>query len=126
MDAVFAADFNFSNNPRDTNPYFHIFGTTKRLLSFALKSDLLATDSTYNDRLIKWLDQGYPVILCGTVDKVKQFHHFGLLLTKTEQDRDFKFLFGTLKRLINQIYEDDYEPTKQLADAADSMANGQY
>ena len=77
-DEVFTSEFDFSNDSRETNRYFHVFSTTKRLLSFALKCELLATDATH-----KLNYQGYPVLLCGTVDKTKQFHPFGLFLSKT-------------------------------------------
>ena len=94
-DEVFTSEFDFSNDSREDNRYFHLFATTKRLLSFALKCELLATDATY-----KLNYQGYPVLLCGTVDKAKQFHPFGLLLSKTEQQRDFEYLFKTIQSLI--------------------------
>ena len=59
-DEVFTSEFDFSNDSREDNRYFHVFATTKRLLSFALKCELLATDATY-----KLNYQGYPVLLCG-------------------------------------------------------------
>ena len=47
-----------------------------------------------------------------------------MLLSKTEQQRDFEYLFKTIQSLIKTIYDSEYEPTQLLADAAESMTNG--
>ena len=62
----------------------NIFLTTKRLLTFASKNDLIATDTTYK---LNW--QGHPLILVGTVDKERHFHPFGVLLTKKRKSGKF-------------------------------------
>ena len=119
-DQVFAAEFHYNSKPsKKEDTYFHIFATTKRLLSFAKFNDLLASDATY-----KLTYQDYPIIVCGTIDKGKHFHPFGLLLTKTEQERDFAYFFKTVKSMIQAVYDYDYEPNRLLADAADAITNG--
>jgi hypothetical protein len=60
-------------------------------------------DATY-----KLIWQGYPVLVVGTTDKIRQFHPFGLCICSNEQTADFVFLFealglGTAKVFNNQI-----------------------
>jgi hypothetical protein len=72
---------------------FRLFLTTKRLLLCATKSDLLATDATYK---LMW--QGFPLLLCGTIDKNKAFHPICLMISKHETEKEFKFMFVKFKK----------------------------
>ena len=74
--------------------------TTKRILSFATKSNLITTDATY-----KLMCQGFPLFVCGTIDRSKAFHPTGVQLCRHETERDFSFMFGTVKNQLDSIYQ---------------------
>ena len=66
-DAMFVvAKFNLEPD----NVYFHIFMTTKRLISITKQCDHIATDGTYK---LTWIN--FPVLFAGTTDKGGIFIH---------------------------------------------------
>ncbi|CAF1133814.1 unnamed protein product [Brachionus calyciflorus] len=98
---------------------FHIFMTTRRLISFTRNANHIATDATYK---LLWLN--FPILLCGTTDANKAFHPFGMLITKNETENDFTFMFKTVRDLSLQLYQWQYSPTVLIADAAQAITNG--
>jgi hypothetical protein len=44
----------------------------------------------------------------GTTDQAKQFHPFGLLITKREKTADYRFMFETVCQLVFNIGEKIY------------------
>ena len=93
--------------------------TTKRLISFSKFSKHLLADATY-----KVTDEGYPSLTCGTTDKNKNFHPFGIALAMHETGDDFEFLFSSLKNASSKILGVDYSPNILIADNAQSIYNG--
>ena len=49
--------------------------------------------------------------MVGTTDYNKEFHPFGVLITKNETDNDFGFMFKRIKELVQKIHTSDYNPT---------------
>ena len=117
-DTPFVVRLDFSNDLSQEN--LRIFGTTKRLLySATYNTDLLATDATQ-----KLMYEKFSLILVGTVDKCKLFHPYGIMMTSTEQERDFTGLFKSLKSLLHEINKIEYEPTALIADPSEAIPNG--
>ena len=77
---------------------------------------MIAADATHK---LNW--QNYPIFLAGTTDKSKQFHPFGIMVSKQETA---DFFFNAIKTNIKTIYNKDYEPKILLADAAGAITNG--
>ncbi|CAF1096912.1 unnamed protein product [Brachionus calyciflorus] len=98
---------------------FHIFMTTRRLISFTRNANHIATDATYK---LLWLN--FPILLCGTTDANKAFHPFGMLITKNETENDFTFMFKTVRELSLQLYQWQYSASVFIADAAQANSNG--
>jgi hypothetical protein len=76
----------------DETSYFRFFVSSKTLLKLAFNVNHIHADATY-----KLIWQGYPVLVVGTTDKIRQFHPFGLCTCSNEQTADFVFLFEALK-----------------------------
>ena len=66
--------------------------------------------------------QGFPLLVVGTTDKSKQFHPFGVMISKNEDNHDFEFMFDQLKKLLKAVHNFDYKPTVLIADAAEASA----
>lgn len=64
------------------------------------------------------------MIVVGTVDLTKTFHPFALMITKTEKAFDHEFLFESLKDKLYEKFEEEYNPSFLLADAAHASTNG--
>lgn len=95
------------------NNLFRFFVTTKRLIQTSLLSDKLHADATY-----KLIWQGFPVIVCGTTDMGRHFHHFGVSVCVNERQEDFAFVFKTLKEAVQKIYSKDLDFDILISDAA--------
>ena len=89
------------------------------LIDYSILANHIATDGTY-----KLNYNNFPILLVGTTDFEKQFHPFGVMLTKNEDKEDYAFMFQSVKDLSEKIFEYDYEPTILLADAAAAITNG--
>lgn len=98
---------------------FKIFFTTRRLILLTQSADHIAADATFK---LTWIN--YPVLLCGTTDKNKSFHPFGLMLSRHQSEEDFEFMFKAIKEQAKNIYDYDFEPTVLLADSAMEITNG--
>ena len=68
--------------------------------------------------------QSYPLILVGTTDLNKEFHPFGIMLTKLEKSRDYAFMFACVKDLAKKILAYEYNPRILVADSAKSITKG--
>ena len=80
---------------------------------------ILATDGTY-----KLVYEGFPILMVGTVDLNREYHPYGILITKTEDHEDYKFMCSRLKILAGIIGANDFSPTVLLADSASAITNG--
>jgi hypothetical protein len=101
---------------------FRFFVTTRRLLSIAKDAKFIHADSTY--KLI-WND--FPVLICGTSDKNKVFHPFGLSVCSSEKEHDYQFMFECLQvglEATNQPKLPNNGSIALIADAADAITNG--
>lgn len=107
----------FILEPNNVN--FRIFMTTKRLISLTRYSTHIATDATFK---LNWIN--FPLLMCGTTDKTRSFHPFGILLSKSETTEDFEFMFRCVKDLAYQIYDFDFNVNVLLADCAGAITNG--
>ena len=116
----------------------HIFLTTKRLISqlynsyntigwfyfiifiiIFIDSNHIASDATY-----KFIFQGFPILQIGTTDFNRQYHPYGVMVTKHENEEDYEYMFNALKRIVKEIHQIDFEPTILLADTAGAITNG--
>ena len=142
LDEPFCGGIDYDLDHKEQLKYLRIFITTSRLIqqlkynckyfifimsifflcyltySYSNIAKLIATDGTY-----KLNFQGFPVLMVGTVDHERQYHPYGILITKTVNAEDYKYMFQTLKNLsINYKYE--FNPTILLADTAAEITNG--
>ena len=62
--------------------------------------------------------------MVGTTDLNKEYHPFGVMLTKIEKSRDYGFMFQCVKDLALKIYNHVYKPNILLADTAPAITNG--
>jgi hypothetical protein len=101
---------------------FRFFVTTQRLLSIATGAKFIHADSTY-----KLIWNGFPVLICGTSDKNKVFHPFGLSVCTSEKEQDYQFMFECLHvglEATNQPPLQRDGSIALIADAADAITNG--
>ena len=64
------------------------------------------------------------MLFVGTTDMDKQFHPFGISVSKTEQSRDYEFLFRSLQDGLKKLDLPPLEPIALMADGADAITNG--
>lgn len=118
-DTPFVAGFKIVEDDDEIeNNLFRFFVTTKRLLQTTLISDKLHADATYK---VIW--QGYPVIVCGTTDMGRHFHHFGVSVCVNERQEDFAFVFNTLKDTVHKIFNKNLDFEILISDAAGKIKN---
>lgn len=119
-DDPFIVDFSCSP-PRTPNEqkFFRIFFSTKRLLKYALETDIIHADGTY-----KILVQGFPILVVGISDKAKRFHLSGIAITSSESSDDYQFLFDSVKRGVELATNQHLKPKRLVADAAVPITNG--
>ena len=63
-------------------------------------------------------DEGYPALTCGTTDKQRHFHPFGIGLAFNETEDDFAFFFDSIKQLAGT-----YAPEILIADNAPAITH---
>lgn len=97
---------------------FRFFVTTKLLLKQAIDCIKIHADATYK---IIW--QGFPLLLVGTTDLHRSFHPFGVAICTSEQQKDFEFIFTSLKNGVEDIFDQMLAPKFLVADAAKSIHN---
>ena len=64
------------------------------------------------------------LIMNKTTDVNKEFHPYGIIITQHERGEGFKFMFQTIKDLIQSIHGVDYKPTVLVADSSVAITNG--
>lgn len=110
---------NYEMNCEDeTNVDFRFIATTTTLLKLAVGQDTIHTDATYK---ITW--QGFPLLLVGTTDLYRSFHPFGVAVCTTEQQKDFEFIFASVKQGVENTFDEKLEPKYLIADAAKAIHN---
>jgi hypothetical protein len=102
----------------DDDIKFRFLITTKRLLSNAKDAVVLLCDATYK---LMW--QGFPVLVHGTTDSSRQFHHIGISVSSNEATADFDFVFKTIKAGVFDIFQKKMNPQFVIADAAHAIGN---
>jgi hypothetical protein len=101
---------------------FRFFVTTRRLLSISSTAKFIHADSTY-----KLIWNNFPVLICGTSDKDKVFHPFGISVCTNERQEDFQFMFESLQvglEVTSQSVLPNDGSVGLIADAADAITNG--
>lgn len=78
----------------------------------------LHCDATYK---LVW--NGFPVLLVGTTDLYRSFHIFGLAVCTNETETDFRFVFESLKKGLDENLNVKLAPKYLIADAAKSIQN---
>lgn len=110
---------NYEMNCEDKDKLdFRFFVSTKLLLQQAIGANKIHTDATYK---INW--QGFPVLVIGTTDLHRSFHPIGVAVCTTEQQKDFKFIFASVKQALNNIFSAEFKPKYLVADAAKAIHN---
>jgi hypothetical protein len=102
----------------DEPSYFCFFVSSKTLLKLALNVNHIHADATY-----KLIWQGYPVLVVGTIDKIRQFHPFELCICSHEQTADFVFLFEALKLGTAKEFNNQICPNTIVCDASPAIRN---
>ena len=118
LDQVFCGGIDYNIDEEDQLQHLRIVITTSRL-QMNQANKIIATDGTY-----KLNYNGYPILMVGTVDLKRQYHPYGIMITKTESSEDYQFMFSRLKVLAQDIGATEFDPTVLLADAASEITNG--
>lgn len=106
------------NYEDEKNVDFRFMVTTKLLLKHCMASDRLHVDATYK---IIW--QGFPVLVVGVTDMHRAFHPIGVAVCTTEAEKDFEFIFKSLKDSVREIFNAEFDPKFVIADAAHQIHN---
>lgn len=106
------------NYDDEKNIDFRFVATTKLLLKNAIGSNRFHADATYK---IIW--QGFPVLVVGITDKHRAFHPVAVAVCTTEQEKDFTFIFASVKKGILSIFGVSFDPEYFIADAAIQIHN---
>lgn len=96
---------------------FHFCITTPNLLEKLSQMTTICIDATYK---LNWL--GFPLILLGTVDRLKKFHPLLYACSSHETTEDYEFVFQSAKNGA-ATYFDQFEPKILIADGADQILN---
>lgn len=99
--------------------FFRFFVSSKTLLALARNVKHIHADATYK---LVW--QGFPVLVVGTTDRNRQFHCFGIAVCVNEKTEDFEFLFSSLQKGVNKIFNEVMSPQILISDASESIHNG--
>lgn len=101
--------------------YFRFVLSTPEMLRRARHFETVCIDATYK---LNW--HGFPLIVFGTVDRLKRFHPVAYACTTHETTADYEFVFGAIQDAIECFYEQKFEPKTLIADGADAIRNGFY
>lgn len=97
-----------------TFPIFYV-----NLLKIATTSSKLHADVTLK---LNW--QGYAVLMIGTTDMNRKYHHMGVAVTRGETSSDYEFLFSSIKIGLAKVGLPAYDPDVLISDAAGAIHNG--
>ena len=86
--------------------------------SLHLSDEEVQIEQSKKGRGMSFHYEGYPILMVGTVDLCREFHPYAIVITKTETDEDYKFMFSQLKSLAETIKVDAFDPKILLADTA--------
>jgi hypothetical protein len=89
---VYADETNDDEDEGDNGNKFRFFAITKKLLFNATISNVIHADATY-----KLVLEGFPCLIIGTTDMSKQFHPYGFAVCSNEDEKDFKFIFMSIR-----------------------------
>lgn len=95
--------------------------STMRLLENAKDRKNICADGTYK---IVW--EGFPLVVVGTIDRIKRFHMIGMCLTSNERESEYEFVFKTLSKAVKKYLHADFEPEVLISDAAIPIRNAFY
>lgn len=100
---------------------FAFIVSTLRLLKNASNRKNICADGTYK---IVW--ENFPLVVVGTVDRMRKFHMIALCLTSNERESEYAFVFETLTKAIKDHRNFSFEPEILILDAAFSIRNAFY
>lgn len=114
-DKMFIVDYKLQlNSPDPKQQKIDIFFSTKRLLSFTDKSNMVQIDATYK---LVW--ESFPIFVIGCSDQNRVFHPFGISVSGGESHHEFGFVFSAIKK-----YNTNWTPLYLLSDCADAIELG--
>lgn len=94
---------------------FHFCITTPNLLGRLSKVSIICIDATYK---LNWM--GFPLVILGTVDKMKRFHPMIYACTSHEATQDYIFVFESVKvGIATHFPQQEFAPRTLIADGAD-------
>lgn len=108
-------------SPLDAAMSFRFLLSTPALLRRARNFETVCIDATYK---LNW--HGFPLIVFGTVDRLKRFHPVAYACTTHETTADYEFVFSSFRNAIEIFYEQKFEPKTLIADGADAIRNAFY
>lgn len=83
--------------------------------------ETICIDATYK---LNW--HGFPLIVVGTVDRLKRFHPVAYACSTNETTADYEFVFEAIRDATENIYGHKFEPKILIADGADAIRNAFY
>lgn len=106
------------NYEDEKNIEFRFVVTTKLLLKNAIDSNRVHADATY-----KLIWQGFPVLMNGFTDMNRKFHPTCVAVCTSEQEKDFVFIFASVRQGFKDIFNFEFDPDYLIADAAPQISN---
>lgn len=98
---------------------FRFCMTTPNLLEKLSKMETICIDATYK---LNWM--GFPLIILGTVDRLKRFHPMIYACTSHETTDDYAFVFASVKNGTASYFpHNSFAPKILIADGADQIRN---
>lgn len=113
-----SAIINPKNIKSDTGEFEKIVNRSTQHIVGIVGREVLHTDATYK---IVW--QGFPILLVGTTDKHRSFHPYGVAVCTSEQQKDFEFIFKSLKQGVENTFDTEFDPKYLISDAAKAIHN---
>lgn len=100
---------------------FRFVLSTLQMLKKAKHFKAICIDATYK---LNW--HGFPLIVFGTVDRLKRFHPAAYACCTNETTADCEFVFEAIRDTIQIFCGQNFEPEILIADGADAIRNAFY
>lgn len=99
--------------------FFRFCMTTPHLLLMMSTVQSFCIDATYK---LNWL--GFPLIVFGTVDRMKRFHPLLYGCTSSKTSDDYRFIFQSIKEGVEKDIVKRIDARFLIADGAHAIKNG--
>jgi hypothetical protein len=68
--------------------------------------------------------EGFPFFLNGSTDSCRTYHPHSVSVCSHETEREFEFVFRTIKTSLAKLFDYEYQPNVLVTDGAEAITNG--